>query len=58
MADLNIIQPSKSSGLMNSCILYNEILIPALRIAQEETEEMDEEMLKERESGIMELGNK
>jgi hypothetical protein len=28
------------------------------RIAQEETEEMDEEMLKERESGIMELGNK
>jgi hypothetical protein len=29
-----------------------------VRIAQEETEEMDEEMLKERESGIMELGNK
>jgi len=28
------------------------------KIAQEETEEMDEEMLKERESGIMELGNK
>jgi len=28
------------------------------KIAQEENEEMDEEMLKERESGIMELGNK
>jgi hypothetical protein len=28
------------------------------RIAQEENEELDEEMLKERESGIMELGNK
>lgn len=28
------------------------------KIAQEENEELDEEMLKERESGIMELGNK
>ena len=33
-------------------------IFACIRIAQEENEELDEEMLKERESGIMELGNK